>query len=141
MRKLLLVLVVVLVNLPAIHQRWTDHQVDANGVDVEAVVVDGRVSGDRHLVDYRLPEEIDTLQRVFSANLEATTYSRAIESERLAVRVVPDKPGANRPYGEVPNPLFVVVALGADLILLLVAGLAWHRRRKRPEGLPPLSEV
>jgi hypothetical protein len=128
-RRLVIVIAVLLVNLPAAHQAWTDHRIDADGRDVEAVVLEARTIGGRHLVDYRLPKDVDPAGNRFSASVDDPTYELARSSDRLAVRVIPGRPGANRPDGEVTNSLLVVAALSADVILLLIGGLWWHRQR------------
>lgn len=136
MRRLLFVLVVVLVNLPAAHEKWTDHQVATKGRDVTATVVDARDRGGNHLVDYRLPRDIDPKQITYSVSLTANAYRQAVADRQLAVRVVPGSPGENRPAGQASNPLFLVVAIGADVILGLAALLAWTRRRRPPPDDP-----
>jgi hypothetical protein len=95
------------------------------------VVLDARTINGRHLVDYRLPSDVDPAGNRFSASLDETTYERARASERLAVRVIPGQPGANRPAGEVGSPILVVAAVAADLILLVIGAL-WLYRRRRP---------
>ena len=130
MRRLVILIAVLLVNLPAVHQAWTDHRIDAEGRDVEAVVLEARTINGRHLVDYRLPEDVDPAGNRFSASVDDPTYELARDSDRLAVRVVPGRPGANRPDGEVTNSLLVVAALSADVILLLIGGLWFFRRRQ-----------
>ena len=137
-RRLVVLLAVVLVNLPAVHQAWTAHRVAADGEDVEAVVVHARTVSGRHLVDYRLPEDVDPVGNRFSASLDEASYERARESRRLAVRVLPGHPGANRPEGEVSSPVLVVAAVGADLVLLVVGG-AWLYRRRHGSWAPPVS--
>lgn len=129
MRRLVLVLAVVLVNLPAVHQAWTDHRIAADGRHVEAVVLDARTIQGRHLVDYRLPEDVDPVGHRYSASVDDPTYELARRTARLPVRVVPGRPGANRPDGEVSSPLFVVAAVAADVILLLIGALWLARRR------------
>ncbi len=135
MRALVILAAVFLVNLPAVHQAWTDHRIEVEGINVEAVVLDARTINGRHLVDYRLPEDVDPGARRFSASLDEATYRHASASHRLAVRVIPGRPGANRPAGEVSSPIFVVAAVGADLILLLI-GAAWLHRRRHRGGEP-----
>jgi hypothetical protein len=132
-RRLLLLLLVVLVNLPAAHEKWTDHEVAAKGQDVVATVVHARSRGGSNLVDYLLPRDLDPKQTTFSVALNRDAYDRAVATRHLEVRAVPGKPGANRPEGESSNPLFLVVAISADVILLLVAVLARVRRRRTPE--------
>jgi len=131
-RRLVLLLAVVLVNLPAVHQAWTDRQIAREGREVEATVVDARTVDGRHLVDYRLPRDVDPVRRTFSASVDAAAYEHARVSDRLTVRVIPGRPGANRADGEVASPVLVVAAVGADLILLVVAALWWWRRRAAP---------
>lgn len=135
MRGLLLVLVVFLVNLPAVYGGWTDHQLASRGRDVEGVVIHARQIGDRYLVDYRLPAEFDRARTTFSASVDEPTYETARRTDRLAVRVLPGRPGANRPDGLVPSSLFTVIAITADLVLVLIAVLAWYRRR-HPGDMP-----
>jgi len=134
-RRLVLLIAVLLVNLPAVHQAWTDHRIDTTGREVEAVVLEARTINGRHLVDYRLPKAFDPGRNTFSASVDGATYELAQESDRLAVRVIPGRPGANRPDGEVTNSLLVVAALSGDFILLLIGGM-WLYRRRVPTASP-----
>ena len=137
MRRLVLLLAVFLVNLPAVHQAWTDHQIASDGTDVEAVVLEARTINGRHLVDYRLPEDVDPAGTKFSASVDEPSYELARDTDRLAVRVIPGRPGANRPDGEVSSPVLVVAAVGADVILLVIGALWLHRRRRGADAEPP----
>ena len=123
----MLLLAVFLVNLPFVHQTWTDHQVTRSGKEVEATVLDTQTAGGRYLLDYRLPKSVDPDGTRFSARVDEPTFEQAEETKALLVRVVPGKPAANRPAGEVTSNLFTVVAVLGDLVLLLV-GLALYRR-------------
>lgn len=133
MRILLFVFVLVLVNLPYAHERWTDHRITSRGVDVAAIVVAEREVNDGYLVDYRLPSEIDPRQRAYSAAVDLPTYENARATDRIAVRVVPGEPEANRPLGLVASSLFGVIAIVANLVLALIAAALWWRRG-RPSG-------
>ena len=128
-RVLVVLVAVFLVNLPAAHQAWTDHQLATAGRDVEATVLEARAINGRNLVDYRLPEDVDPAGNRCSAIIDAEAFRRARARHRLAVRVIPGRPGANRPAGEVSSPLFLVAAAGADAILLLIGAAWWFRRR------------
>ena len=131
MTRVLVVLVaVVLVNLPLAHQAFTDRQINSAGRDVEATLLESRTIEGDHLVEYRLPRSVDPSRTRYSARVDETTYQQARESEVLLVRVVPGKPSANRPVGEVGNPLFAVVAIAADVVLLVVGVLLWRRWRR-----------
>ena len=131
MRRLVIVIAVVLVNLPAVHQAWTDHRIDADGRDVAATVLEARTIQGRHLVDYRLPKDVDPAGHRYSASVDDATYALVRRSNLLPVRVIPGQAGANRPDGEVSSSLLVVAAVSADVILLLIGGM-WLYRRRRP---------
>ena len=119
-----------LVNLPFAHQTITDAQVARSGREVEATLLKSRTVNGQHLVDYRLPKSIDASSTRYSARVDTPTYEQARETDVLLVRVVPGKPSANRPEGQVGNRLFAVVALTADAVLLLVAMLYLRRWRR-----------
>ncbi len=123
-----------LVNLPLAHQTLTERRIERSGQEVEATLVASRVIDESFLVEYRLPRHVDPERRRFSSQVDAGTFAAARESDVLAVLVVPGKPSDNRPVGEVPNHLFALVAVVADVILLLV-GFAWWWRRGRGSRL------
>ena len=130
-RRVLVVLVgVLLVNLPFLHERLTDRAVTRSGEEVVATVLDARRLGGIDYVDYRLPEDADPSGTRFSARVDDATFRRARESRRLLVRVVPGKPAENRPAGMVANHMFTLIAVFADVILLVVALLFWRSRRR-----------
>lgn len=130
----MVLLAVVLINLPAVHQAWTDRQIAQKGRDVEAVVLAARTINGRHLVDYRLPHDLDPSGRRFSASVDEPAYELAQSTQRLAVRAVPGSPAENRPDGEVSSPIFTVAAVTADVVLLLILGLWLYRRRVPAES-------
>jgi len=119
-----------LVNLPFVHQAFTERKVTNSGRDVEATLVDSRTINDRYFVDYRLPTSVDKSRTKYSARVDAATYDHARETGVLVVRVVPGAPSANRPAGEVPSSLFLVVAVIADAVLLLIAVVFLRRWRR-----------
>ncbi len=134
-KRFAVVLALVLVNLPAVHDAVTQRQIDRDGRTVTAVVLDARRVGGTGFVDYRLPRSVDPEGRRFSARLAADAFARARADRRLPVRVVPGKPAANRPVGALPDRLLLWVALAADAVLGLVLVL-WvaARRRREDEG-------
>jgi hypothetical protein len=129
-RVLVVLVAVFLVNLPLAHQTFTDHQISSSGREVEATLLEARMIEGDHLVEYRLPRSVDRSRKRYSARVDATTYQQARESKVLLVRVVPGKPSANRPVGEVDNSLFAIVAIAADVVLLVVGVLLWRRWRR-----------
>ena len=122
---------VFLVNLPFVHQAWTDRQLSRSGREVAATVVAANTPAGNHLLDYRLPRSVDPARTRFSARVDPATYEQAKESGVLPVRVVPGKPATNQPVGAVRNRLFAVVAVVGDLVLLLVGVVAYRRWRQR----------
>lgn len=129
-RVLLFIVVAVLVNLPYAHERWTDHRVETRGVDVAAIVLSEREINGKFLVDYQLPADFDPKKTTYSAAIDRPTYENAQATDRIAVRVVKGDPDANRPLGLVPSSLFKVIAISADVVLLVIAaGFVWRRRR------------
>ena len=130
-RVLVLLLAVFLVNLPFVHQTWTEHQLTQSGQEVEATVIDTQTAGGKFLLDYRLPKSIDPDATRFSARVDQPTFEQAEETKALLVRVVPGKPAVNRPAGAVTNNLFTVVAVVGDLVLLLVGVALYRRWRQR----------
>lgn len=130
-----LLMAVFLVNLPFVHQTWTERKLERSGEEVEAVVVDAQRAGGGYLVDYRLPKSVDTQQGRYSARVDRPTYERAQETDRLLVLVVPGEPATNRPAGAVSSNLFAVVALIGDLVLLLVGVIGYRRWRQRSRHL------
>ena len=129
-RVLVVLAAVFLVNLPFAHQTFTDHQISSSGQEVEATLLESRTIEGDHLVEYRLPSSVDPSRKRYSARVDATTYQHARESKVLLVLVVPGKPSANRPLGEVDNSLFAIVAISADVVLLVVGVLLWRRWRR-----------
>ena len=129
-RVLVVLAAVILVNLPFAHQALTDREINSSGKAVEAALVKARTIDGDHLVEYQLPRSIDPARKRYSARVQATTYQQARESDVLLVRVVPGKPSANRPVGEVDSSLFAVVAVAADVVLLVVGALLWRKWRR-----------
>lgn len=128
---------IVLVNLPAVHEGWTDREVAKEGRNVAATVLDTRGSEGRYLVDYVLPEEVDPAQVRYSASVDAETFDSAESNELITVRVVPGKPGANRPEGLVASSLFTVIAVTGNVVLVLIGILTWYRRRNPGDSPDP----
>ncbi len=130
MRAFAIVVALFLVNLPLAHEKWTDHRIDAEGRPVVAQVTKTRDVNGRHFVDFRLPLNADPKQRIWSARLDNATFDRVKDTRELEVRYVPGDPAANRPEGEVSSNLLLVIAIVADLVLLLIGAMIFWRGRR-----------
>jgi hypothetical protein len=133
-KRFAVVLALVLVNLPAVHDALTQREINRQGREVTAVVLDAGRIGGTGFVDYRLPRSVDARGTRYSARLGDAAFARARATHRLEVRVVPGKPGANRPDGALPDRLFWWVALVADAVFVLVLALWLAGRRRRETG-------
>lgn len=126
----MILVALVLVNLPFVHESLSERQITRSGHDVEATLVKAQTLNGRRFVDFRLPEGLDPKGTLFSTRVDDTTYRQARETRVLVVRVVPGKPSLNRPVGEVRSNLFAVVALVSDMVIILIAVLLWRRWRR-----------
>lgn len=130
MRVLLFLFVALLVNLPYSYERWSDHRISSEGVQVEATVLSERELGGRYLVEYQLPEDVDPRRTHYSAAVDLQTYDNAKATDRIAVVAVPGEPDQNRPLGLVASSLFKVIAIVANSVLVVMAIVWWVRRRR-----------
>jgi hypothetical protein len=131
---LVLVLAAALVNLPLLHSTWTDQRVERNGVDVHATVLEHKTVGGQHLLSFRFPESVDPDQRSWQADVDATTYDRAVATGEIGVRVLQDDPAAYQADGQVTSNALLVMTLLADVLLLVTALLLWRLGgRRRPQ--------
>lgn len=135
----MLVLLLGLVNLPLAHSTWTTSRVERSGVDVTATVTDTRAmsSGDEtgYLVEFVLPEDVDPAQERWTARVDDATHEQALETQELAVRVLPDQPSAYVVEGQVANRVGLWITLAADLFLLLMGFLLLRFRGRGATSL------
>ncbi len=127
---LVLILLAAVINLPIAHGAWTDSQLDRDGVDVTATVVDhGTLPPDddpKYFLDFTYPEDIDPDGGEWSVAVSRATYDEAVATEQLEVRVLPDSPSTFRVEGQNTSNLVLGLTIVADLILLLIALLTWR---------------
>lgn len=136
-RILMVVVLVAFINLPVLHSTWTRWQVQRNGTDTVAQVVDTRVLGDEadpnYWLVFRFSEDIDPQQLPWSAQVEREVFQEADAEGSVDVRVLESRPAAHIVEGQIRNPLGWIITLVADAIILAVLLLAWrHRGRARP---------
>ena len=138
---LLLVLLALVINLPVAHGAWTNRQLDRDGVDVSATVVDHGTlppkDDPKHFVDFRFPESIDPEGRAWSVGVSRAAYDDAVATGRIEVRVLPDSPATFRVEGEKTSGLVLGLTLFADVVLLAMVVLTWRFAgllgRRRPD--------
>ena len=132
---LVIVLLAVVINLPVVHSAWQRHRIESSGTDVTATVVDDRVVvGDRHLLSFRYPGDVDPDHATWEAEVDKDTYDDAVASGELRVRVLEDDPSEYRAEGAADSRLPLVLTLVADAVLVLVGLLLWrYGGRTRPQ--------
>jgi hypothetical protein len=127
---LVLALLAVVINLPIAHGAWVDSQLDRDGIDVTATVVDHGTlppkDDPKYFLDFRYPEEIDPDGGEWSVGVSRATYDEAVASEQLEVRVLPDSPARFRVEGQQTSSLVLVLTIFADVILVGFALLTWR---------------
>jgi hypothetical protein len=136
-RILLVVVLVAFINLPVLHSTWTRWQVDRNGTDTVAEVVDTRILGEdsdpSYWLVFRFPERIDPARLTWNAQVDRETFEEASAQGSVEVRVLEDRPAAYVVEGQIRSWVGLVITLVADAILLAILLLAWrHRGRTRP---------
>lgn len=143
--RLVLILLVLFLNLPLAHSTWTRYQVERNGDEVAAAVVEDEVLGDgsdpAYWIRYRLPESAvaeDTDESLLEQNREVTrtTYDDAVAQGRIAVLVLDGEPLTSRAVGQVTAYAGVWFTLIADILLIGFLLVLWRfGRYGRPEVL------
>jgi hypothetical protein len=142
-RRLLFVFVMLFVlTFPLVNTLLVRSRVDRDGVDVRATVVQAVHDGDRYLVAFRLPKDVDPEQERYAAVVEKATYDKAGATKQVDVRVLEDEPRRHHVEGEIYSRSPWIFTIVGDLVVLLV-GLWWVRvgRRRPPLRLLAMRDV
>ena len=135
-RILLVVVLVAFINLPLLHSTWTRWQVDRNGTDTVAEVVDTRVLGEdtdpSYWLVFRFSESIDPEGLSWTAQVDRGTFEEARAQDSVEVRVLEDRPAAHVVEGQVRSWIGLGITLIADAIMLAILLLVWRARPSRP---------
>lgn len=138
-RILLVVVLVAFINLPVLHSTWTRWQVERDGTEVAARVLDSRVLGDEdepsHWLSFRFPQDIDPDQVSWTAQVDRETFEEASAERSVQVRVLEERPSAYIVEGQVRNRLGLLITVVADVILFLILLMVW-RNRGRTRAVP-----
>jgi hypothetical protein len=138
-RILLVGVLVAFINLPVLHSTWTRWQVERNGTETAARVLDSRVLGDEddpsYWLSFRFPTDIDPDQAQWTAQIDQETFEEASAERSVGVRVLEERPSAYIVEGQVRNRLGLVITVVADVILLLILLMVW-RSRGRTRAVP-----
>src|SRR5688500_5323157 len=91
-RMLLVGVLVLFLNLPAVQSTWTRWRVEQSGTDVTAEVTASRVLQEEddpsYWLGFRFPEEVDPGQSQWSAEVDRATYDEAVGEGEVAARVL-----------------------------------------------------
>ncbi|HEX5861505.1 MAG TPA: hypothetical protein VFY58_06660 [Nocardioides sp.] len=138
-RILLVVVLVAFINLPVLHSTWTRSQVERDGTDTVARVLDSRVLGDEdepsYWLGFQFPQDIDPDRIQWTAQVDQETFEEARAERLVQVRVLEERPSAYIVEGQVRNRLGLVITVVADVILLLILLMVW-RIRGRTRAVP-----
>ncbi len=131
-RLTVLVVLVAFLAYPVVSSLLVQAQLKRSGVDVVARVVGTSDEDGKHAIGYVLPEEVDPEERVWTAEVDPSTYAEAERTKRVQVRVLEDRPEVHRVEGEQTNRTSLVISL-VLIAAVLAVGVVWVRRgRRRP---------
>lgn len=135
-----LVLLVVVINMPLVQSTLTRRNVEQNGTEVTATLVEHDVLGDAsdpaYWISYRLPKDVDPDRLPWAREVERTAYDEAVASGQVTVRVIEGSPETARVEGQYVSRAGLYMTLGADLLILALVLLLWRfGRYGRPEPL------
>ena len=96
-----LVLLVVVINMPLVQSTLTRRDVERNGTEVTATLVEHDVLGDAsdpaYWISYRLPKDVDPDQLPWAREVERAAYDEAVASGQVTVQR--DRRATRRPRG------------------------------------------
>ncbi|MDE0775753.1 hypothetical protein [Nocardioides sp.] len=139
-----LVALAILINLPVATSTYLDWRLSRSGVDVEAVLVDSQAAGeggDGYALAFTFDPDIDPEQTVWTAPVTEAAFDRAVRSEVVRARVLPDRPSAYEVEGEVTSGLGWLVTGFADACLLAMVLLLRRGGQERLLQLVALEDV
>lgn len=130
----LIVVLVVLINLPFAHARWTALRIDRADTNTSATVTNNRVNEGAYFVEFVYPIDVDARQSRFFAQVGRTAYDRATSSGQIVVDRLPGNIEAFRVQGEVTSRGGLIFTILADLAMVATIVLYTRLRpRYRPE--------
>jgi len=135
-RILLILVLVVFINLPAVHSTWQRWKVERSGVETTATVVQTEERDGGYWLSFEYPEDVD-LGDVpggrWPAEVDRATWEDARESGKVGVRYLEGRVSAYEVEGQQYHWAGLVTTGIFDAIVLVIVLLA-HRygRRRRP---------
>lgn len=138
-RVVLVVIALLVINGPFVLHEWQLHRARTDGVQVTATVASVSRSGDDAVIAFRLPAGVDSEQALHSVKVDGAVGATAARSGQLDVQVLRGHPSVFHVDGEIRSKGGLLITLVADLLVLLMALLAWRLggRLRRP----PLEAV
>ena len=146
-RWVLVLVLFVFVNLPAVHSTWQRWKVDRSGIETTATVVRTEELSGGYWLSFEYPPGTD-LGDVeggqWPAEVDRETWEEARDSGEIEVRYLEDQVSAYEVEGQQRHWAGLIVTGIADLILLLIVLLAWRysgRRRPVPLRIAAIADV
>lgn len=135
----LVVVLLALINLPALQATYLGWQLDRQGISTTAeVVAADEVTPGRFWLTIVVPASLDPERFATPAQVSESAYDEAIRSRQIPATVLADRPSFRRVEGQIVGRTGLWITLGADAALALLIGWLWRSGRRRPRLREPL---
>ncbi len=134
----LVVVLLALINLPALQATYLGWKLDREGIPTTAEVVGAdEVTPGRFWLTIVVPPSLDPDRFATPARVSESAYNEAIRTRQIRATVLEDRPSFRRVEGQIVGRTGLWITLGADAALALLIGWLW-RSGRRPRLLEPL---
>lgn len=134
----LVVVLLALINLPALQATYLGWKLDREGIPTTAEVVGAdEVTPGRFWLTIVVPPSLDPDRFATPARVSESAYNEAIRTRQIRATVLEDRPSFRRVEGQIVGRTGLWITLSADAALALLIGWLW-RSGRRPRLLEPL---
>ena len=134
----LVVVLLALINLPALQATYLGWKLDRQGIPTTAEVVGAdEVTPGRFWLTIVVPPSLDPDRFATPARVSESAYEEAIRTRQIGATVLEDRPSFRRVEGQIVGRTGLWITLGADAALALLIGWLW-RSGRRPHLREPL---